>query len=37
MAATATTTVDRYAFGLTRARGMTGRHLKVLVEVVAHR
>ncbi|MEU4534465.1 YceI family protein [Streptosporangium sp. NPDC023825] len=31
----ATTGVDRYAFGLTRAKGMTGRHLGITLEVVA--
>lgn len=31
----ATTGVDRYAFGLTRAKGMTGRHLAITLEVVA--
>ncbi|MCQ1581501.1 YceI family protein [Streptomyces parvus] len=31
------TTIDRYAFGITKAKGMTGRHLKITLEVVAHR
>lgn len=31
----ATTSVDRYAFGLTKAKGMTGRHLAITLEVVA--
>ncbi|GAT71410.1 yceI like family protein [Planomonospora sphaerica] len=31
----ATTSVDRYAFGLTRAKGMTGRHLGITLEVTA--
>ncbi|GAA3018891.1 YceI family protein [Streptosporangium longisporum] len=33
--ARATTDIDRYAFGLTRAKGMTGRHLGITIEVVA--
>ncbi|MEU0135736.1 YceI family protein [Streptomyces sp. NPDC006296] len=37
MTASGTTTIDRYAFGITKAKGMTGRHLKITVEVVAHR
>jgi polyisoprenoid-binding protein YceI len=37
MTATGTATVDRYAFGVTRARGMTGRRLRIALEVVAHR
>ncbi|MEU1708127.1 YceI family protein [Streptomyces sp. NPDC005706] len=32
-----TATVDRYAFGVTRAKGMTGRHLEITLEVVANR
>lgn len=31
----ATTSIDRYAFGLTRAKGMTGRHLGITLEVTA--
>ncbi|MGC5015044.1 YceI family protein [Streptosporangium sp. DT93] len=31
----ATTDVDRYAFGLTRAKGMTGRRLAITLEVTA--
>ncbi|MGW7317769.1 YceI family protein [Streptomyces sp. NPDC054865] len=34
--ASGTATIDRYAFGITQAKGMTGRHLKITVEVVAH-
>ncbi|MFI2242556.1 hypothetical protein [Streptomyces chrestomyceticus] len=37
MTASGTTTIDRYAFGITKAKGMTGRHLKITLEVVAHR
>ncbi|MFD6023360.1 YceI family protein [Streptomyces griseoluteus] len=36
MTASGTTTIDRYAFGITKAKGMTGRHLKITLEVVAH-
>ena len=32
-----TATMDRYAFGVTKAKGMTGRHLKITLEVVANR
>ncbi|MFJ4283990.1 hypothetical protein [Streptomyces massasporeus] len=32
MTANGTTTIDRYAFGITRAKGMTGRHLKIIFE-----
>ncbi|MFG2311939.1 YceI family protein [Streptomyces sp. NPDC048566] len=32
-----TATLDRYAFGVTKAKGMTGRLLKIAVEVVAAR
>ncbi|MEU1800269.1 YceI family protein [Streptomyces sp. NPDC019937] len=35
--ASGTTTIDRYAFGITKAKGMTGRHLKIALEVVADR
>ncbi len=35
--ASGTATVDRYAFGVTKAKGMTGRHLKITLEVVANR
>jgi polyisoprenoid-binding protein YceI len=31
----AATSIDRYAFGLTRAKGMTGRHLAITLEVTA--
>ncbi|MEV6781540.1 YceI family protein [Streptomyces sp. NPDC051098] len=34
--ATGTTTIDRYAFGITKGKGMTGRHLKIALDVVAH-
>ncbi|WP_353938325.1 YceI family protein [Streptomyces ficellus] len=37
MTASGTTTIDRYAFGITKAKDMTGRHLKITSEVVAHR
>ncbi|BCL25058.1 YceI family protein [Streptomyces tuirus] len=37
LTASGTTTIDRYAFGITKAKGMTGRHLKITLEVVAHR
>ncbi len=37
MTASGTTTIDRYAFGITKAKGMTGRHLEIILEVVAHR
>ncbi|OLF13032.1 hypothetical protein BLA60_07265 [Actinophytocola xinjiangensis] len=33
----ATTVVDRFAFGITAARGMTGRRLRLRLEVVARR
>ncbi len=33
--AQAATSIDRYAFGLTKAKGMTGRHLGITLEVVA--
>ncbi|MEU9630730.1 YceI family protein [Streptomyces luteogriseus] len=36
MTASGTTTIDRYSFGITKAKGMTGRHLKITLEVVAH-
>jgi hypothetical protein len=29
--------MDRYAFGVTKAKGMTGRRLKITLEVVANR
>jgi polyisoprenoid-binding protein YceI len=32
----ATTTVDRFAFGLTADRGMTGRHLHLDIHVITH-
>ncbi len=35
--ASGTTAIDRYAFGITKAKGMTGRHLKIALDVVAHR
>ncbi|MEU8976606.1 YceI family protein [Streptomyces monashensis] len=35
--ATGTATVDRFAFGVTKARGMAGRHLKITLEIVASR
>ncbi|MER7780305.1 YceI family protein [Streptomyces sp. NPDC096191] len=35
--ANGTATLDRYAFGVTKAKGMTGRHLKITLEVVADR
>nr|WP_269785877.1 YceI family protein [Streptomyces antimycoticus] len=35
--ANGTATIDRYAFGITKAKGMTVRHLKITLEVVAHR
>jgi polyisoprenoid-binding protein YceI len=28
-------TIDRYAFGVTKAKGMTGRYLKIVVDVTA--
>ncbi|MFD3698027.1 hypothetical protein ACFWUZ_18055 [Streptomyces sp. NPDC058646] len=34
--ASGTAMTDRYAFGVTKGKGMTGRHLKITVEVVAH-
>jgi polyisoprenoid-binding protein YceI len=37
MTASGTTTIDMYAFGITKAKGMTGRHLKITSEAVAHR
>ncbi|WP_030418025.1 YceI family protein [Streptomyces sp. SCSIO 75703] len=36
MTASGTATVDRYAFGITKAKGMTGRHLTITLDVVAH-
>jgi polyisoprenoid-binding protein YceI len=33
----ATTRIDRFAFGVTKGRGMTGRHLDLTVVVVARR
>ncbi|MFH8789912.1 YceI family protein [Streptomyces roseoverticillatus] len=33
----ATTVVDRYAFGVTHAKGMTGRRLRIALDVVAVR
>ncbi|MEV4183373.1 YceI family protein [Streptosporangium canum] len=33
--AQAATSIDRYAFGLTKAKGMTGRHLGITLEVIA--
>ncbi|MEU8550009.1 YceI family protein [Streptomyces roseoverticillatus] len=33
----ATTVVDRYAFGVTHAKGMTGRRLRITLDVVAVR
>jgi polyisoprenoid-binding protein YceI len=35
--ADATATIDRYAFGIAKAKGMTGRRLKITLEVVANR
>uniref|UniRef100_A0AAU3GW29 YceI family protein n=1 Tax=Streptomyces sp. NBC_01401 TaxID=2903854 RepID=A0AAU3GW29_9ACTN len=35
--AVGTATVDRYAFGVTKAKGMTGRYLKLTLEIVANR
>jgi polyisoprenoid-binding protein YceI len=35
--ANGTATMDRYAFGVTKAKGMTGRRLKITLEVVANR
>ena len=35
--ATGTATMDRYAFGVTKAKGMTGRRLRITLEVVANR
>jgi len=35
--ANGTATIDRYAFGVTKAKGMTGRRLKITLEVVASR
>ena len=32
-----TATIDRFAFGVTKAKGMTGRRLKITLEVVANR
>lgn len=37
LTARATATVDRYAFGLTNGKGMTGRHIRVTLDVVAVR
>ncbi|GIG91209.1 YceI family protein [Plantactinospora endophytica] len=37
LTARADTTIDRYAFGLTTARGMTGRHIRLTLEIVATR
>ncbi|MFE6131912.1 YceI family protein [Streptomyces sp. NPDC056437] len=37
LTASGTTTIDRYAFGITKAKGMTGRRLKIAVDIVAHR
>ncbi|MET9667952.1 YceI family protein [Streptomyces sp. NPDC006475] len=37
MTASGITTIDRYAFGITKAKGMTGRHLMIALEVVAYR
>lgn len=37
LAVHASARVDRYAFGVTRYKGMTGRRLRVLIEVVAER
>ncbi len=31
-----TTTIDRYAFGMPRAKSMTGRYLKNALDVSAH-
>ncbi|MFB8248920.1 YceI family protein [Streptomyces sp. NPDC055952] len=36
LTASAGTTVDRYAFGLTKAKGMTGRRLRMTLKVVAY-
>jgi polyisoprenoid-binding protein YceI len=37
LTARATTTIDRYAFGLTAGKGMTGRRLQLTIEIVATR
>ncbi|WP_367123328.1 YceI family protein [Streptomyces phytohabitans] len=37
LTATGSATVDRYAFGITNGKGMTGRHLTLTLEVVAER
>ncbi|ANB10563.1 hypothetical protein SAM40697_6610 [Streptomyces ambofaciens] len=37
MTASGTAMIDRYTFGITKAKGMTGRHLKITLGVVAHR
>ncbi|GAA3750734.1 YceI family protein [Plantactinospora mayteni] len=37
LTARAGTTIDRYAFGLTTARGMTGRRIRLTLEIVATR
>ncbi|MER6997664.1 YceI family protein [Streptomyces sp. NPDC000410] len=36
LTARGTATIDRYAFGVTKTKGMTGRRLKVTLEVVAN-
>ncbi|MEV4187064.1 YceI family protein [Streptosporangium canum] len=35
--ADATVTIDRYAFGLTKGRGMAARHLRVAIKIIATR
>lgn len=37
MTASGTATIDRYAFGITKGQGTTGRHLAIAPDVVAHR
>ncbi|MGN9844937.1 YceI family protein [Nonomuraea sp. H19] len=37
LTADATVTIDRYAFGLTKGRGMAARYLKIAIEIVATR
>jgi polyisoprenoid-binding protein YceI len=37
LTADATATIDRYAFGLTKGRGMAARHLMVAIRIVATR
>ncbi|MEV1003733.1 YceI family protein [Nonomuraea sp. NPDC050202] len=37
LTADATATIDRYAFGLTKGRGMAARHLRIAIQIVATR